>query len=247
MTKSAGEDLAATIGRYAERYRRFGYSPQTLGWDKGKQDIRFQVLLSPFDCAGKRVLDIGCGFGDLNRLLRRTCGDDYEYVGVDLVPDLLGEARRRYAGANVRFVEGDFLSTALPSDFDFALSSGMFNHKLEGTEPYALIRSCIEKAWGLCREGIAFDFLSDKVDYEYEHTLHSSPERILALGYDMSRNVVLRNDYMPFEFSLFVFKDGAFLKEDTVFQRFKREGFRGWRGTVGTTPGEEPPRPREND
>lgn len=68
--------------------------------------------------------------------------------------------------------------------------------------------------------GITFDFLSDKVDYQYEHTFHSSPERILGYVYSKSRNVILRNDYMPFEFSVFIFKDDSFKSEDTVFHRY---------------------------
>ena len=103
-----------------------------------------------------------------------------------------------------------------------AVSSGIFNHRLEHTDSYSYIEAVLAKAFAMCREGLAFDFLSDKVDFRHEHTFHSSPERILGMAYALSRNVLLRNDYMPFEFSLFVFKDGSFSKVDTLFERFKR-------------------------
>jgi len=222
LTTLAHEDRERTVARYAGRYRESGYSPETLGWIKGKQDIRFEVLTAPFDCRGKTVLDIGCGFGDLNHLLRERCGEDYRYIGNDLVPDLLAEARERYGGPNVTFVEGDFLSTPFDCDVDIAVSSGIFNHRLEHTDSYSYIEAVLAKAFAMCREGLAFDFLSDKVDFRHEHTFHSSPERILGMAYALSRNVLLRNDYMPFEFSLFVFKDGSFSKVDTLFERFKR-------------------------
>jgi hypothetical protein len=32
---------------------------------------------------------------------------------------------------------------------------------------------------------------------------------------------MLRNDYMPFEFALFMFKDDTFSSEDTLFHRYK--------------------------
>lgn len=73
----------------------------------------------------------------------------------------------------------------------------------------------------LCSDGLAFDFLSDKVDYRHEHTFHSSPEKVLEIAYKYSRNIVLRNDYMPFEFAIIIFKDDGFDKQDTVFHRYK--------------------------
>jgi 2-polyprenyl-3-methyl-5-hydroxy-6-metoxy-1,4-benzoquinol methylase len=71
------QEQEAVVQRYSRRFAEHGYSPKTLGWDKGKQDIRFAVLTSQYDFAGKRVLDIGCGFGDLNRTLRARYGANY--------------------------------------------------------------------------------------------------------------------------------------------------------------------------
>ena len=87
---------------------------------------------------------------------------------------------------------------------------------------YDFIDACIDKALAVCRDGLAFDFLSDKVDFQLEHTFHSSPERILEMAYRYSRNVILRNDYMPFEFSVFIFNDDSFSADDTVFERYKQ-------------------------
>lgn len=215
------EDRRATIERYTSRYREHGYSPKSLGWDKGKQDVRFSVLTSQYDFAGKSVLDVGCGFGDLNRILRKKCLDDYAYVGIDVVPDLIAEARSRYVGKEINFIVGDFLEVDLADKFDYVVASGIFNHRLRHADPYDLIEAAIAKALSVSRDGLAFDFLSDKVDYRLEHTFHSSPEKVLSIAYKFSRNIVLRNDYMPFEFSLFIFKDDSFAREDTLFSRYK--------------------------
>ena len=209
------------IERYAARYREFRYSPVTLGWPKGKQDIRFLALTSFCDLSGMHVLDIGCGFGDLNRVLARYEG--YEYTGLDLVPELLEEGRRRYGTERIHFVEGEFLSCDLQGSFDFSLASGIFNRNMPSVDQYGYVDSVLKKALSVSREGVAFDFLSDKVDFRNEINWHHSPERILELAYRYSRNVVLRNDYMPFEFTLCVFKDDSFERADTVFNRFKRQ------------------------
>ncbi len=51
--KLSKTDLDATISRYSKRYQQYGYSPRSLGWDKGKQELRFEVLTSLYDFRGK--------------------------------------------------------------------------------------------------------------------------------------------------------------------------------------------------
>jgi len=214
-------DKTAAIEFYRSRYQRFGYSPKSLGWDKGKQDIRFQILTSFFTCAGKRILDIGCGFGDLNTTLRHTCGDDYAYLGIDLVSEFIMEAQKRYAATNMRFMAGNFLEFDFTERFDLIFASGIFNNKQEETNQYEYISDVMQKSFMLADEGLCFDFLSDKVDYTHTHTFHSSPEKILSIAYSLSRNVILQNNYFPFEFTICVFKDDSFSVEDTIFNRWK--------------------------
>ena len=211
-------DRRRTVERYSERYREHGYSPLTLGWNKGRQSIRFDILTSLYDFTGKSVLDIGCGFGDLLATLGEKFHSVAAYTGVDLVEPLVMEGRKRWPSHT--FITGDFLSLDLEICFDFAVASGVFNHQLEGMSNEDFIENVMKRAFAICRDGFAFDFLSDKVDYRLDHTYHASPEKILEMAYSLSRNVVLRNDYMPFEFSLFVFKDDKFDTERAIFNRY---------------------------
>lgn len=213
------KDAEIICDRYEKRYQDYGYSPRTLDWDKGKQDMRFSILTSQFDFKNSEVLDIGCGFGDLNRILSSRTDNQYHYHGVDIVPSLISEARHQYKGDNIDFYCGDFLEMDLPQ-VDYAIASGIFNFKLKDNNNYQFIEQSMEKAYRLSRTGFAFDFLSDKVDYTKEMTFHSSPEKILALAYGLSRNVTLLNNYMPFEFSVFVFKDDSFDPKYTIFNRW---------------------------
>jgi len=224
--KMDDRDRAGTVEKYRKGYSGHGYSPKALGWDKGRQDIRFEVLLSFFECQGKSILDIGCGFGDLNRALSRASGDSYQYLGVDLVGELIDEGRCHYPQENIRFLNADFLEYPFNETFDIVVASGIFNHKFDSGENDLFVDRVLKKAWSLCTDGFAFDFLSDKVDYRYDHTYHNNPERILGLAYGLSRNVSLRNDYMPFEFCLYVGKDDSFDRADAVFNVHKRRAGR---------------------
>ena len=53
MNKMDENEINATIERYNKRYVEFGYSPKTLGWLKGKQDIRFDILTSLYNFENK--------------------------------------------------------------------------------------------------------------------------------------------------------------------------------------------------
>jgi len=73
----------------------------------------------------ERALDAGTGAGTLALALAPLVG---EVVGVDLVPQLLDEARR-HAPANATFIEGD--ATALPFEsfsFDLSCSRRTLHH-----------------------------------------------------------------------------------------------------------------------
>lgn len=213
------KDVQKISSRYENRYREHGYDPRTLDWDKGKQILRFSILTSQYDFHGKEVLDIGCGFGDLNLVLSAAVGNEYRYLGIDVTQSLLSEAESRYGNDRIRFNRGDFLALDIPES-DYAIASGIFNLKLQESDNYLFIEQVMQKAFRLCRAGLAFDFLSDKVDFRKENTFHASPERILAMAYSLSRNVVLLNNYMPFEFSLFIFKDDSFDPKCTIFNRW---------------------------
>lgn len=216
-------DSDTIIDRNKSNFAKYGYSPASLDWNKGKQDIRFSVLTQFLDYQDSSILDIGCGFGDLLKFLIK---DHWigRYTGVDLVDEFITEAREQHGeNPNADFIKADFLSDNFNATADFAVASGTFNYNFKKTDNKKFIKHSMEKAFDLSRKGIAFDFLSSKVDYEYEYAWYSNPSEILEFAYSLSRNVILRNDYMPFEFAVIVFKDDSFDKEDTLFHRYKEK------------------------
>lgn len=212
-------EVAETIRRYSERLRKFGVCEQTLGWTHGRQMVRFEALTSLFPLQNHHILDIGCGFGDLNHLLKKKCGENYRYTGVDLVPELIGEAHRLWNAPNISFHVGDFSAVGNLVRADFAVASGVLNHKLLESDNYAVAEEMLLKALRCCSIGVAFDFLTDRVDYRLEHTFHYDPCRIMEIALRFSRRVVLRNDYLPFEFTVVVLRDDEVDRSTGRFMR----------------------------
>jgi ubiquinone/menaquinone biosynthesis C-methylase UbiE len=215
-------DEQKIIAMYEGRYSLHGYAPESLGWTKGKQDIRFEVLLSAFDCENRSILDVGCGFGDLNRLLRARY-KSYHYHGIDMIQDFVAEARKHYGNMYVTFSCGEFLKMDLPKTFDFGVACGIFNYKFLGIDNYEYVDQVLKKMFEICNDSVALDFLSDQVNFKREHCFYNNLERILAIVRKYTRNFVLRSDYMPFEYALLLFKDDSYDDADTIFNRYKRE------------------------
>ena len=220
MSSNINKDTNETIEYYRHLYDQYGYSPKSLGWNKDRQRLRFSILMNEFKTLeSPRILDVGCGFGDLNLLLKELF-PVYSYTGIDITPEFIRAAENRYASDDeIRFILGDFISEEFDSNFDVVVASGTFNTRFSSNRNKEFIEGAFAKAFDIAEEGISFDFLSDKVDFCHEHTFHSSPEDILSLAYSYSRNLILYNNYIPFEFNIVVFKNNNFSKEKTVFER----------------------------
>lgn len=187
------------VAAYNARLDTHGYDPRTLGWDKGRHHLRFEVLCSHWDLAGLRVLDFGCGFGDLFGYLREQ-GVDAEYHGIDINPRLVDEGRSRFPDAHLEV--RDVLKQGLEQPYDVILSSGVHNISREDAQGFT--RRTFQIFAQHAEVGFACNFLSSRVDRRLDHAHHSDPVDVLGLCYEHSRRVVLRNDYMPFEFTVFV-------------------------------------------
>lgn len=210
------KDIEETIKRYSERLKKLGHSPEALGWTRSNNEVRFKALLREWgnELSGKRICDFGCGFGDLYRYLV-DLNNGIHYTGIDINSELVEVGKSLYP--NAEFWIGDILNDPTSFEFDFTFSSGVFNHKLSAGQEYNFIERAIEKIDSFSEMGFAVNFLSDKVEYLTEHNFNSNPGKILEICYKYSNNVVLRNDYMPFEFTVFVRKDKEVDREKLIY------------------------------
>ena len=89
-------DDRTVLDFYAQRWEQYGYDTRALGiGSRESQEIRFAILTQIADLRGASILDVGCGFGDLQSYLEGK-GIAVRYSGLDLQPAFIEEARRRH-------------------------------------------------------------------------------------------------------------------------------------------------------
>ena len=84
-----------------------------------------------------RVLDVGCGMGDVSFLVAELVGPSGSVVGIDLDADALAVAEQRRVTmklANISFVRGDFRSAALGGEFDAAVGRLVLMYQADPTD-----------------------------------------------------------------------------------------------------------------
>lgn len=203
------QDRKAYVERYTERLARHGETPEALGWGLNpRQDVRFGVLAEPaLGEPSSSVLDVGCGFADLFDFLGAR-GWRGRYTGIDIVPALIERARRRHPELDLR--ERDITDEAGRLEpADFVVASGVFNARLEAEDNPSHIQQALACMLELARVAVCADFLSTRVDFQKLGAWHTEPGWALEAGLRLSPRAVLRHDYMPYEFALFIYKDAS--------------------------------------
>jgi SAM-dependent methyltransferase len=93
--------------------------------------------------SGMRVLDVGCGVGDVSMLCARLVGAEGEIVGMDRDPAALARARERAVAAelpNVRFIAGDFRELPPGEPFDAVVGRAVLMY---AADPAQALRSLL--------------------------------------------------------------------------------------------------------
>ena len=94
--------------------------------ERTKEEIHYEIVSKHLDFKGKRILEIGCGAGDLTRYMGQISGAEFiNGIEYDLSYWSVGES----SGSNWKITEGDV--RALNFDdctFDYIISVGVFEH-----------------------------------------------------------------------------------------------------------------------
>lgn len=214
------EEKKYIINQYNKRLKKYGHDPRALGWFEGRQPLRFAILSEIGDFNNCSVLDVGCGFGDLYGFLTKKYYN-IQYTGIDINPRLIKIAQNTYPG--IHFMVKDFHEAVIDTRFDWVVSSGVFNDNL--SENTSFIQEMVKKMFILCTKGVAVDFMSSYAGLKGKGTSYTVPEELFGFCKTLSKRIILRHDYMPFEFCVYIYKNDRINRQNVFTDVGKKYAF----------------------
>lgn len=192
-----------TINFYDKNVIEYRNDIRSVAWgSRESQEKRFEILAQIAELSGKSVLDVGCGLGDFYSWLK----DRYrniKYTGVDITPSMVESASKKYPG--VKFYILDILeSNRVMPAYDFVFASGIFNRRMPKHKHF--IKDIIVRMFDLSKQGIAFNIMSTKADFMEKKEYYADPGKMLDFCLGLSRKVALMHNYMPHDFTVFIYK-----------------------------------------
>ena len=197
-----------------------GENHLALDWNSPEsQKLRYQIFKELFVYGKKAsnltILDVGCGFGDLYGFLKREgilSRHKIRYTGFDISSKLLEVARKKHPDA--KFELKDILEERHLPRFDYIFCSGVFNIRtVETGNHLEFVKSMLLRMYDLVNYGLAANFLSEgglpmssPEDLNSGRYYYFKPEEILKFCRFISSRYILRHDYHPGDFTVYLLK-----------------------------------------
>lgn len=184
---------------YSPLVANYGDSYKAVDWGSEiTQKIRFKTLLQSVDFKNASVLDVGCGVGHLvDYLLENNFKGSY--IGVDMVEEMVHQAAARHREKN--FVMIDSLDKLTVTDVDLVIASGLFTFANE-----QIMQQTILKLFKISKKCLAFNSLSSWVENPEANEFYADPVSTLEFCRSLTPKVVLRHDYLPHDFSIYLYR-----------------------------------------
>ncbi len=188
---------------YDKNVRAYKNDIKSVAWGSRKsQEKRLEILSQIADLEGRSVLDVGCGLGDFYGWLSREYSN-IRYAGIDITPSMIEIASKNYPKTRFKIQNILDLKKVTPS-YDYVFASGIFNRRIAGHKYF--VNKTIEKMFALSKLGVAFNIMSTQADFMDKNEYYADPGRMLNFCLTLSRKVVLRHDYMPHDFTVYIYK-----------------------------------------
>jgi len=216
MTKkdeSLNKVQSSLSNHYSKCIKNKGQSAQGVGWPNETQaEIRYNrmlQLIEPFYNLKKTtLLDIGCGYGRLGKILSHKY-PDITYNGIDILPEMIKEAQKYYPQG--KYMLDNFLKKDNLEKFDFIIANGIFTLKMDEPTIFEMdkfVKIFIKKMFKQAKIGIAFNIYSTYVGWFDNKTYYKNPLEILAFCFsELSTHIKLDHSYRQYEYTIYIYKE----------------------------------------
>ena len=126
---------------------------------KDAQEKRFKALTDIGNLEDTEILDVGCGYCDLYDYLKQNDINVKNYVGVDIVPEIVEKAKELHPDINiqVRDIQEEPLEE---NSFDWVFGSGIFALQDRNWQQYVI--NMLKEMLKIARKGVAVNFLKQQ-------------------------------------------------------------------------------------
>lgn len=189
---------------YQKKFEKHGITHKALFWkSRGAAHQRFRQMWAEIDFSDRSILDVGCGFGEMAHFLDKRYRD-FTYTGVDIVPEFITEAKRKYP--HHRFFCQDYFSDPMTEKFDIVIASGTLNSNVGDNMNFRkkAIAAMFNHAMGV----LAFNMLGAHPQPENKkdsNIWYADSLEVLEYCMSLTRRVILRAHYHPADFTILMF------------------------------------------
>ena len=178
---------------------------ERVGWGSvDSQEKRFRVLTEIGNLDNDSILDVGCGLGAYFDYVHKM-HSNLSYTGIDINLNMIQEAQQRHS--DIEFIHTNIIAdTHALNDrkFDYVFLSGALN--LSADKHHDTIEIIMKEMFVLANKGVAINFLSVFSDYLTPGEYYCNPVDILQIALSITKRVTLRHDYMPHDFTVYLYK-----------------------------------------
>ena len=155
------------------------------------------------------LLDFGCGTAHLFEYILNNNYQNFQYSGLDISQKFVDVAKIKYP--NNLFICLDILDAKEElQSFDYFILNGVFTEKRELSfdAMWNYFTEMISVVYSKCNKGIAFNVMSNHVDWHREDLFHVSHDLLTQfLCENITRDYIIRNDYGLYEYTVYLLKN----------------------------------------
>ena len=186
-----------------ETFQNHGPTPKGVDWnDPNELNIRYKRLLAVYDSDlisvnSPTILDVGCGWGGLKLFMDNNPKySSFSYQGIDIVPSMVEYAQKNID--NDAFYCADFLDESQDTQFDYVVCNAIMTQKLDYSIPEMKIfcKQIVSKMFKICKRGISFTLMSDRVNFKASNLYYCNPlETLHYMLEEISCRVIIDHGY----------------------------------------------------
>jgi len=179
-----------------------------LGWESEEaQNMRFDILISHLKIDGKKILDVGCGLGNLLEYINSK-NIEVSYTGVDILEGMIESAKRKNLKGSFYCVDIFSDSPFEKESFDIVYASGIFNLNLGNNEEF--FREALAHFFDLSGRFIVFNLLHYKSPDRDDTYYYFNPDEVVEIIRGMAcsfKKVQIVENYLQNDFTVICEKE----------------------------------------